>query len=96
MEREPVVLCPPCLPLTFFLWKIFSQRISLIREVKKCTKGNSQKEQDYNSLVIELLCVRAQSLQLSLTLFNPMAYSPPRSSVLGILQAKILEWISQA
>ena len=30
--------------------------------------------------------------QLCLTLRNPMDYSPPASSVHGILQASILEW----
>ena len=32
--------------------------------------------------------------QSCLTLFNPMDYSPPGSSVHGILQARILEWIT--
>ena len=29
-----------------------------------------------------------------LTLFDPMGYSPPGSSVHGILQARILEWVA--
>ena len=32
--------------------------------------------------------------QLYLTLFNPMGCSPPGSSVHGILQARILEWVA--
>ena len=32
--------------------------------------------------------------QLCLTLCNPMEWSPPGSSVHGILQARILEWIT--
>ena len=32
--------------------------------------------------------------QSCLTLCNPMDYSPPGSSVLGILQARILEWVA--
>ena len=36
--------------------------------------------------------MRAQSLQSSLTLCNPVDYSPPGSFVHGILQATILEW----
>ena len=32
--------------------------------------------------------------QLCLTLYNPMDCSPPGSSVQGIFQAKILEWIA--
>ena len=35
----------------------------------------------------------AQSLQLCLTLCNPIDGSPPGSSVPGVLQARILEWI---
>ena len=40
------------------------------------------------------VCVRAKSLQLCLTLCNPMDYSPPGSSVPGILLARILEWVA--
>ena len=38
------------------------------------------------------MLVHAKSLQLSLTLCNPVDYSPPGSSVYGILQVRILEW----
>ena len=37
--------------------------------------------------------VRAKSLQLCPTLCDPMNCSPPGSSVHGILQARILEWV---
>ena len=40
------------------------------------------------------LCVCAESLQLSLTLCDPMDCSPLASSVHGILQARILEWVA--
>ena len=39
------------------------------------------------------LWVHARSLQLYLTLGNPMDCSPPGSSVHGILQARRLEWV---
>ena len=39
-------------------------------------------------------CVHAKLLQLCLTLCNPMDYSPPGSSVHGILQTRILEWVA--
>ena len=39
-------------------------------------------------------CVHAKSLQLCLTLCNPMDCSTPGSSVHGILQARILEWVA--
>ena len=38
-------------------------------------------------------CMHAELLQLCLTLCDPMNYSSPGSSVQGILQAKILEWV---
>ena len=36
----------------------------------------------------------AKLLQLCLTLCNPVDCSPPGSSVLGIPQARILEWVA--
>ena len=39
-------------------------------------------------------CVCAKSLQLCLTLCDPMDCGPPGSSVHGILQARILEWVA--
>ena len=39
-------------------------------------------------------CVHAQSLQSNLTLCEPMDCGPPGSSVHGILQARILEWVA--
>jgi len=44
------------------------------------------------SLKIKQVC--AESLQLCLTLCNPIDYSPPVSSVHGILQSRILEWFA--
>ena len=35
-----------------------------------------------------------KSLQVCLTLWDPMECSPPGTSVLGILQARILEWVA--
>ena len=39
-------------------------------------------------------CIHAKLLQLCLTLCNPMDYNLPGSSVHGILQARILEWVA--
>ena len=39
-------------------------------------------------------CVCAKSLQSCLTLCYPMDHSLPGSSVHGILQARILEWVA--
>ena len=38
--------------------------------------------------------MHAKSLQLCPTLCDPMDSSPPGSSVRGILQARILEWVA--
>ena len=43
---------------------------------------------------IKLVCVCVQLLQSCLTLCDPMGCSPPGSSVHGILQARILEWVA--
>ena len=40
------------------------------------------------------VCVHAKSLQSCPTLCDPVKYSPPGSSVHGILQARILEWVA--
>ena len=37
--------------------------------------------------------LRCSDIQLCLTLCDPMGYSPPGSSVHGILPARILEWV---
>ena len=42
------------------------------------------------------VCVPTKSLQLCPTLCDPMDCSPPDSSVHGILQARILEWVAMA
>ena len=46
--------------------------------------------------VIQLkdVCARAKLLQLCLTFCDPMDCSLPGSSVHGILQARILEWVA--
>ena len=38
--------------------------------------------------------MRAKLLQLCLALCDPMDHSPPGSSVYGMLQARILEWVA--
>ena len=40
------------------------------------------------------VCVHAKSLQLCLTLCDPMDYCTPGSSDHGIFQARILEWVA--
>ena len=45
-------------------------------------------------LMIHVLLGCAKSLESCLTLYDPMDYSPPGSSVHEILHAGILEWVS--
>ena len=52
--------------------------------------GNSSVEQRHN---LAVLCC-AKSLQSCPTLRDPMDLRPPGSSVHGLLQAKILEWVA--
>ena len=40
------------------------------------------------------VCACVKSLQLSLTFCDPLDYSPPVSSVHGIFQARIPEWVA--
>ena len=40
------------------------------------------------------VCLRARSFQSCLTLCNPVDYSPLGSSLHGILQARLLEWVA--
>ena len=44
-------------------------------------------------LYIFCVCIHAKLIQSCLTLCEPMGYSPPSSSVHGILLARILEWV---
>ena len=46
------------------------------------------------SLLISSAAAAAKSLQLCLTLCDPIDGSPPGSSVPGILQARILGWVA--
>ena len=39
-------------------------------------------------------CVLAKSLQLRPTLCNPVDHNPPGSSVHGLLQTSVLEWVA--
>ena len=69
---------------------------------EKITFHSSPKEGQYqkcsNYCTIDLIshaaAAAAKSLQSCLTLCNPIDGSPPGSSVPGILQARILEWVA--
>ena len=49
----------------------------------------------FNLLSIKFsMCVNAKLLQLCLNLCNPMECNPPDSSVHGIIQERVLEWVA--
>ena len=50
--------------------------------------------QYHHALIPHHLCLWLKITQLCLTICNPMDCSPPDSSVHGILQARILEWVA--
>ena len=72
--------------IEFFIMKILNTIYPILclvfREIKK-------KISNTHSMLVKVLVA-----QLCLTLCNPMNYSPPGSSVPGILQARILEWVA--
>jgi len=55
----------------------------------RCSKDDFK----HNVYVCVCVCVCAQSLSCP-TLCNPMDCNPPGSSVLGIFQTEILEWVA--
>ena len=46
------------------------------------------------SLICVFVLIRVSDTQSCPTLYNPMDCSPPGSSVHGILQARVLEWVA--
>ena len=48
----------------------------------------------WHGIYVIYICVYAKSLQLCLSLGNPMDCSPPGSFVCGILQERILAWVA--
>ena len=55
---------------------------------------NNLRYADDITLMAESACMHAKSLQLCPTLCDSMDCNPPGSSVYGILQARILEWVA--
>ena len=51
-------------------------------------------KEECSTVIAVIVEIRAKLLQLYPTLCNPMDCSPSASSVHGILQARILEWVA--
>ena len=93
-------------PEMFRYWKCKSLVYGLIlsTELSVLTKGTEQKATQKDAFQwnqarppqawVHCRAPHAQLLLLCLTFCDPMDYSPPSSSVHGIFQARILEWIA--
>ena len=78
----PFIICQRHLPYAIFYSPFFL--------------NHSEVPRSGSEILIEVsACMHAQSLQSSLNLCNLMDCSPPGSSVHGILQARMLEWIKE-
>ena len=60
----------------------------------ECTFPVLKKGQQVHSEVTYAAAAAAKSLQLCPTLCDPIDSSPPGPAVLGILQARTLEWVA--
>ena len=58
------------------------------------TVALSSSTSTFQSQVVAVAAAAAKSLQLCPTLCDPRDGSPPGSPVLGILQARTLEWVA--
>ena len=72
------------------------RQLLLNRRIWRFTDGSSSFPPDHTDEKQSVCCVCAESLQSCLTLCDPMDYSPAGSSVHGILQARILDWVAMS
>ena len=63
------------------------------RLCKKWSNGINQSLSGHKGCGLQV-CVWAKSPQLCPTLCDPIVYSPPGSSVHGVLEARILDWVA--
>ena len=74
-----------------FWSETFQNLIVLMVAVTKFLSNYTKKLAGF---IIHKMKVKMLAAQLCLTLHDPMDYSQPGSSVHGIFQAKILEWVA--
>ena len=77
-------------------WGQVRRALSFHSSPRPCTNPATDRvvEKACLAFPVTVYAATAKSLQSCPTLYNPMDCSPPDSSVHGILQAKILEWIA--
>ena len=62
--------------------------------LKRLSSSSSSYVMAPNRLILEFMCLHAKLFQSCLTLYDPMDDSLPGSSVSGILQERMLEWVA--
>ena len=82
----------PATPLVHLCTEPYSCALSPLLFFSPCLIQFSLSPRSFLLAYKDAVCC-AKSLQSCLTLRNPMDHSPPGSSVHGILQARILEWV---
>ena len=81
-------------PLFGVSWNRFSFNIKFRCTVFGPMHFSMEVRANFCRFFISLLRVAAKSLQLCPTLCDPIDGNPPGSAVLGILQARTLEWVA--
>ena len=98
MPSNHLIFCYPLLfpPSIFPSIRAFSNELVLCIRWPKYWSFSISPSNEYSGLPVNTVppCfVCAKSLQSCLTLCNPMDHSLPGPSLLGILQARIQEWV---
>ena len=102
---SPCFPCPFC-PLPYFLSPsplssfLFSSHLFFLFKInnlgsKLALFASVMETHRFVSFFRTKLCLKVLVAKLYLTVCDPMDCSPPGSSVHGILQAKILEWVAK-
>ena len=63
---------------------------------ERVTESETTERLSTAQYLLYVVCMHASLLQSCLTLYDPMDCSPPGSSVHGILQARIMEWVAMS
>ena len=66
----------------------------MLENYKTLIKENEDDSKKWEGISCSWVCMHAKLLQLYLALCDPVDCNLPGSSVLGILQTRILEWVA--